>query len=210
MKHERRPLITDRVAQVFVVVVFALLFTPLAGREVVHTSARAGWIIYPLMVIAYDRFLFLTLLTAVVVIIIHWINLGAFWMSSDNGESSGKVAALIVIGCGLCAGTGLTFFNLSQYVGETQRITVQGRHYLAVPIIGENPDSFIYEYDYHIMQCGFGAIHCEYLDRAYSHRDMIRSEPAPQVNWVHDDTMNRIRLLVDGETIHIIPDVSDR
>ena len=208
-KEQRRPLLTDRIAQVIIVVVFVSLFTPLAGRGAVHNTAYdGGVIIYPLMRVAYDRFLLLSILTASVVIVIHWIHVGAFGMPKYDNDTGAIVMILSILVCGLCGGVILSLLSLSQYIGETEQVAVEGRRYLAVSIIGENPDYFVHHYDYHIMQCRFGGIYCEYLTSAYAVRDMLVPEPTPQAYMIYDDILDQIRLLVDGEVLHTIPDVT--
>jgi len=92
MKKERRPLLTDRIAQVIIVVVFMSLFTPLAGNVMLLPLEETGvevfpdtppietgldynqiWIVYPLMQAAYSS-------------IILWIDENEFTSSVATGK----------------------------------------------------------------------------------------------------------------------------
>ncbi len=221
MKTERRPLLTDRIAQVIIVVVFVSLFTPLAGNVMLIPLEETGvevfpdtppietgldynriWIIYPLMQAAYSSIVLVPLALVAGVIVIRWVG-GLVYRFSNERQWLARTVVVLLIVFGLYYAFWLAFWSLTIEETETERIVV-GSDVYRVSVIAVYIPSGPIDTHFLLLKCGIGGVVCRYItttEAEYSFDDDL-------AEIVYDESADALQILHLGEVIYTIPNVA--
>ncbi len=163
MMEKVRRFLTERIAVALLVSLFVFTVAALIGYRNLYSGQYDGWVVFPLMQLAYNVWLFVALSIVTAFFVIRWIGRRAFQASNRTGWLAKSVVGFLVL---LSVGGCLTYAVVSWiYVGwttgEVRSVRAGGYVYVSTAATWVGTD--VTHTRLILMRCDFTGIVCEYL-----------------------------------------------